>query len=155
MQFITTVIGRFSLRATLTHVSTCCASFYLSAAALGMFPLTTTALLLARADMPAVLGPSKIDNDYYDVPYKIMVPPRGVGANLLVPVALSASVRHSWRGVMLLLFLFLLCPGASESAAAPPLIWALNPHPSTPSCPDFSFDFLRRVRSPKKVSTGL
>ena len=30
-------------------------------------------------------------NNWYDVPYKIMVPKRGVGANLLVPVALSAS----------------------------------------------------------------
>eukprot|EP01043_Picozoa_sp_COSAG02_P098282 COSAG02_NODE_34442_length_484_cov_0.805195_1_plen_154_part_01 len=91
MQCMTTVIGRFSLKATLTHVSTCCASFYLSANVLAIVPLTTTALLLTRADMPAVFGPSKIDNDYYDVPYKIMLPPRGVGANLLVPVALSAS----------------------------------------------------------------
>ena len=41
--------------------------------------------------MPEVFGPSKVDLDYYDVPYKIMLPPRGVGANLLVPVALSAS----------------------------------------------------------------
>ena len=30
-------------------------------------------------------------NNWYDVPYKIMVPKRGTGANLLVPVALSAS----------------------------------------------------------------
>lgn len=30
-------------------------------------------------------------NNWYDVPYKIMLPKRGVGANLLVPVALSAS----------------------------------------------------------------
>lgn len=29
--------------------------------------------------------------NWYDVPYKIMVPKRGQGANLLVPVALSAS----------------------------------------------------------------
>lgn len=41
--------------------------------------------------MPEVFGPSKVDLDYYDVPFKIMLPPRGVGANLLVPVALSAS----------------------------------------------------------------
>jgi|EP01046_Picozoa_sp_COSAG06_P055970 hypothetical protein len=41
--------------------------------------------------MPEVFGPAKKDLDYYDVPYKIMLPPRGVGANLLVPVALSAS----------------------------------------------------------------
>lgn len=47
--------------------------------------------LLARTEMPEVFGPSKQDKDYYDVPYKIMLPPRGVGANLLVPVALSAS----------------------------------------------------------------
>jgi hypothetical protein len=33
----------------------------------------------------------KNKNNWYDVPYKIMVPRRGVGANLLVPVALSAS----------------------------------------------------------------
>ena len=30
-------------------------------------------------------------NNWYDVPYKIMVPKSGTGANLLVPVALSAS----------------------------------------------------------------
>ena len=29
--------------------------------------------------------------NWYDVPYKIMVPKRGTGANLLVPVALSSS----------------------------------------------------------------
>jgi hypothetical protein len=29
--------------------------------------------------------------NWYDVPYKIMLPKRGQGANLLVPVALSAS----------------------------------------------------------------
>ena len=41
--------------------------------------------------MPTVFGPSKTNGDFYDVPYKIMVPKRGVGGNLLVPVALSAS----------------------------------------------------------------
>jgi hypothetical protein len=30
-------------------------------------------------------------NNWYDVPFAIMVPKRGTGANLLVPVALSAS----------------------------------------------------------------
>ena len=30
-------------------------------------------------------------SNWYDVPYKIMVPKRGTGSNLLVPVALSAS----------------------------------------------------------------
>jgi len=30
-------------------------------------------------------------SNWYDVPYKVMVPKRGTGANLLVPVALSAS----------------------------------------------------------------
>jgi hypothetical protein len=34
---------------------------------------------------------SKKTGNTYDVPYKIMTPKRGVGANLLVPVALSAS----------------------------------------------------------------
>ena len=38
-----------------------------------------------------VVFPSKRDGDFYDVPYKIMTPPRGLGTNLLVPVALSAS----------------------------------------------------------------
>ena len=41
--------------------------------------------------MPDVFGPSKTNGDFYDVPFKIMLPPRGVGGNLLVPVALSAS----------------------------------------------------------------
>ena len=40
--------------------------------------------------MPTIL-PDKKDGDCYDVPFKIMLPKRGVGANLLVPVALSAS----------------------------------------------------------------
>ena len=35
--------------------------------------------------------PQKKDGDFYDVPYKIMVPKSGTGANLIVPVALSAS----------------------------------------------------------------
>ena len=41
--------------------------------------------------MPDVFGPSKRDGDFYDVSFKVMLPPRGVGGNLLVPVALSAS----------------------------------------------------------------
>ena len=40
--------------------------------------------------MPVVF-PKKTHGDEYDVPYSIMVPKKGVGANLLVPVAFSAS----------------------------------------------------------------
>jgi hypothetical protein len=35
--------------------------------------------------------PGKKEGDYYDVSYQVLLPPRGVGANLLVPVAVSAS----------------------------------------------------------------
>lgn len=39
----------------------------------------------------AVYSKEHAGGNWYDVPYKIMVPKRGQGANLLVPVALSAS----------------------------------------------------------------
>ena len=53
-------------------------------------------LILIRSAGPTIVEGSKPTDrrgsaNWYDVPFKIMVPKRGTGANLLVPVALSTS----------------------------------------------------------------
>ena len=68
--------------------------------------------------MPDIF-PKKTDGNYYDVPYKIMVPKTGVGANLLVPVALSASaVAYSSTRIEA----FFMAVGSAAGVAAKQLV---------------------------------